>query len=93
MRLQGGISFDSPLISGIPQGTVLDPLLFIIHMCDINRGITSSSMVNFADDTRVHYGISNVDDCDIFQNIIIIYMSGLMVIIRFSISQSSNICV
>ena len=68
VRLQGGISFGSPVISGVPQGTVLGPLLFIILMCDINSGITSSSMVSFADDTRLYYGISNVDDCAILQN-------------------------
>ena len=45
VRLQGGISFDSPVISGVPQVTVLGPLLFIILMCDINSRITSSSMV------------------------------------------------
>ena len=36
VRLQGGVSFDSPVISGVPQGTVLGPLIFIILMCDIN---------------------------------------------------------
>ena len=68
VRLQGGVSFDSPVISGVPQGTVLGPLIFIILMCDINSGITSSSMVSFADDTILYYGISNVDDCAILQN-------------------------
>ena len=65
VRLQGGISFDSLVISGVPQGTVLGPLLFIILMCDINSGITSSSMVSFADDTSLYYDISNVDECAI----------------------------
>ena len=51
VRLQGGVSYDSLVISGVPQGTVLGPLLFIILMCDINSGITSS-MSSFADDTR-----------------------------------------
>ena len=62
------VSFDSPVISGVHQGTILGPLLFIILMCDINSGITSSSMVSFADDTRLYYGISNVEDCAIFLN-------------------------
>ena len=68
VRLQGGVSFDSPVISGVPHGTVLGPLLFKFHMCDINSGITASSMVSFADDTRLYYCISNVDDCAILQN-------------------------
>ena len=68
--LQGGISVDSPVISGVSQGTVLGPLLFKILMCDINSGITSSSMVSFADDTRLYYGNSNVDDCAILPNLL-----------------------
>ena len=56
------------MISGVPQGTVLGPFLFIILMCDINSGITFSIMVSFADDTRLYYGVSNVDDCAILQN-------------------------
>ena len=47
---------------------MLGPLLFITIMCDINSGITSSNMVSFADNTRLYYGISNVDDCAILQN-------------------------
>ena len=37
-------------------------------MCEINSEITYSSMVSFADDTRLYYGISNFDDCAILQN-------------------------
>ena len=68
MRLQGGISHDSPVLSGVPQGTVLGPLLFIIIMGEINCGISSSSIVSFADDTRLYHGISNVDDYSFVQN-------------------------
>ena len=31
-------------------------------------GISSSSIVSFADDARLYHGISNVDDCSFFQN-------------------------
>ena len=54
------------MISGVPQGTVMGLLLFIILMCDINRGIAYSSMVSFGDDTRLYYGIFN--DNVILQN-------------------------
>ena len=69
MRLQGGISHDSPVLSGVPQGTVLGPLLFIIIMGDINCGISYSSIVSFANDMRLYHGISNVDDCSFLQMI------------------------
>ena len=36
-------------------------------MGDINRGIPSSSIVSFADDTKLYHGISSVDDCTILQ--------------------------
>ena len=65
---QGGISYDSPVLSGDPQGNVLGPLLFIILMGDINCGISSSSIVSFDDDRRLYHGISNVDDCSFLQN-------------------------
>ena len=57
-----------PVLSGVPQGTALCPLLFLILMEDINSGISSSNIVSFADDTRLYHGISNVDDCSFLQH-------------------------
>ena len=35
VRIPGGISTDSSVISGVPQGTVLGPLLFLILMSEL----------------------------------------------------------
>ena len=60
VRLPGGISADSPVLSGVPQGTVLGPLLFLIMIADINKDISESNLISFADDTRIYTKIHDV---------------------------------
>ena len=67
--VDGRVSGLEPVISGVPQGTVLGPILFLVHIRNISRGlsmgITASS---FADDTRVQRGIKSLDDCSRLQS-------------------------
>ena len=51
-----GISED-PVLSGVPQGTVLGPLLFLIMISDIDKDVSASKLVSFADDTRLYSGV------------------------------------
>ena len=67
VRIHGGFSTDSPVISGVPQGTVLGPLLFLILMSDINKGVSNTRIISFADDTRVYNNINTVEDCNALQ--------------------------
>ena len=50
-----------PVVSGVPQGTVLGPLPFLILMTDISTNVTST-IVSFADDTRLYLGIRKTSD-------------------------------
>ena len=67
VRLPGGVSKDSPVLSGVPQGTVLGPLLSIIMISDISKGVSSSDVISFPDDTRVYSNISQSENCYHFQ--------------------------
>ena len=42
VRIPGGISQPHPVLSGLPQGTVLDHFLFLIMVIDIDKGISPS---------------------------------------------------
>ena len=48
-------------MSGVPQGSVLGRLLFLIHINDLDDNITSN-VLKFADDTKVFRKVNNNDD-------------------------------
>ena len=52
------------MISGVPQGTLLGPLPFLSMIADIDKDLSASNLVSFADDTRLYSGVRDVTDCD-----------------------------
>ena len=61
MALEGEFSEKSCVRSGVPQGTVLGPLCFLLFVNDIGNDITSNIKL-FADDTLLYGLVHNSDD-------------------------------
>ena len=47
---------------GVPQGSVLDPLLFLVYVNDIANCLTHSKLISFADDTTVFFSSKCIND-------------------------------
>lgn len=65
--LNGAFSQWTSVLSGVPQGSVLGPTLFVIFIDDMVQE-TSSSIKLFADDAKVYRNIKTIQDTDFLQD-------------------------
>ena len=66
--INGKHSYPAKVISGVPQGTVLGPVLFILYLNDLQGCIKNSVISSFADDTRLLKAINTVHDTVLLQS-------------------------
>ena len=50
----------APVLSGIPQGSVIGPLMFICYVNDMPV-VLHSTIGMFADDTKIFHQVQNID--------------------------------
>ena len=62
------LSDEAKVTSGVPQGSVLGPLLFLVMISDIDEKIKHSILSSFADDTRLMKAISCAADVSLLQD-------------------------
>ena len=53
VSIMGYDSSTKPIVHGVPQGSVLGPLLFLIYINDLHHAIKNSKVFHFADDTNL----------------------------------------
>ena len=54
----------SPIINGVPQGSILGPLLFTILISDMRLSIWNGSYITYADDTNLYWesSVENINE-------------------------------
>ena len=70
VAVNGFFSFIEVVLSGVPQGTVLGPLLFLLFVNDMSKAVKHSVLRLFADDCRLLKAIdSDTDKCKLQEDL------------------------
>ena len=65
VTLEGSLSSPASVTSGVPQGTVLGPLLFLLFINDLPSTVNSTTRL-FADDRLMYRTIKSPEDQELF---------------------------
>ena len=61
--VEGESSSTAPVVSGVPQGTVLGPLLFLLYINDMPQVVSEGTSTRlFADDCLIYRSIHSIED-------------------------------
>ena len=64
VTLLGATSSSLPLTSGVPQGSILGPMLFLLYGNSLPDPVRSSQIAAFADDTKIFKEITSTRDAE-----------------------------
>lgn len=67
VKINSNYSYQFHVTSGVPQGSHLGPLLFLLFINDLPKTIRFSQSLLFADDLKLFRSISNLSDCYLLQ--------------------------
>ena len=66
--VNGQLSNSRSLICGIPQGTILGPLLFLVYKNDLPNCLAHAEPGMYADDTHLTFASNNMKDIELYLN-------------------------
>ena len=61
VQFKGVLSEPNPVFTGVPQGSILGPLLFLIHFNDVHKSLRYSKIITYADDSVIFTSSKDLD--------------------------------
>ena len=78
------------LLCGIPKGTILGPLLFLIYINDLPNCLEHSKPRMYADDTHLTFASNNVEDMNLYLNQDLAKVNEWLVANKLTLNQSKT---
>ena len=64
VTILGATSSALPVTSGVPQGSILGPMLFLLYVNSLPDAVRSSQITSFADDTKIFKEMTSTHDAE-----------------------------
>ena len=88
--LNGSLSNDCVLSCGIPQGTILGPLLFLLYINDLPNCLSHSQPRMYADDTHLTLAGNSADSIELNLNKDLASVSEWLIANKLTLNKSKT---
>lgn len=88
-----GIESDSLLVNtGVPQGTILGPLLFILYINDVLKEVPPESIISYADDTAIIASGNDWTEVQVTMNNFLLVIAEWLAVNKLSLNVDKTVC-